>query len=101
MTTCSRPILPLVTAALVANAGPMPVRLAPPTRASVFQTYSSAQHFHRVSADSNVADLVTFACRAHKDFTRPPSFDPLVNENLLVRFCQAMPHHPTDSTAGS
>src|SRR5438046_5828397 len=76
------PILPLVTASLVANAGPMPVRLAPPTRVSVFQTYSAAQHFHRVSADSNVGDLLTFACRAHKNLTRPPSFDPLVHENL-------------------
>src|SRR5439155_22847150 len=71
-----------------------------PTINFLSKTCSATQHFHRVSADSNVGDLLAFACRAHKDFTRPPSFDPLADENLLVRFCQPMPHHPTHGTPG-
>src|SRR6266545_6241100 len=62
------------------------------------QIDGAAQHFRRVSADSNVGDLLTVAFRANKDFTGSSGFDALVNENLLVRFCHAMPHHPTNGT---
>ena len=79
----------------------MPVPLAPPTHLSLFQTYSSAQYFHCISADSNVGDPFTVACRAHKDFTGSSGFDALVDENLLIRFCYAMLHHPTNGTTSS
>src|SRR6266404_6009859 len=65
------------------------------------KTRGSAQHFHRVSANTNVGDLLTVACRPHKDFTGSSGFDSLANENLLVRFCQPMAHHPTDGATSS
>src|SRR5207237_8032406 len=77
----------------------MPVPLAPPTHLSLFQTYSSAQRFHRVSADSNVGDLLPVACRAHKAFTGSSGFDALVDETLLISFCCAILHHPTNGTS--
>ena len=61
---------------------------------------SPAQDFHCVSADPDIGDLLAIARRAHKDFTRSPGFGALMNENLFVRFCHAVPHHPTHGTTG-
>ena len=41
------------------------------------KTQRSAQHLNRVSANANVGDLLTLACRANKDFTWSPGFDAL------------------------
>src|SRR5213082_2597819 len=85
---------------LVANASPMPVRLAPPTRASVFQPYSATQHFHRVSADSNVGDTLAVSRCSHIHFARTTNLDALSNQYLFVAVCDPVLHHPTRGATG-
>src|SRR5437762_5973138 len=64
------------------------------------KNYRSAYYLHGISANANVGDVLTFACRAHKNFTRTLDFDTLSDQHLFVAFGNAISYHPTRGTAG-
>jgi hypothetical protein len=63
------------------------------------QSYRAAQHFDRVSTNTDVGDEVPFARSSNKNFTGPSDFDTLSDQHALVRLCNSMSHHPTGSAA--
>src|SRR3954453_9566045 len=63
------------------------------------QHHGSAQHFHGVTTDADIANAFPFPRRPDMHFAWAPALDALPDHHLLVTFCDAVLNHPTGSAA--
>src|SRR5882724_29308 len=64
------------------------------------KTHGSAQHFHRVSANTNVRDTLAVARCSHIHFARTTDLDALSNQHLFGTVCDPVLDHPTRGATG-
>jgi hypothetical protein len=72
---------------------------APSDKGDYSQHHGSAQYFHGVTTDADVANASPFPRRPDMHFTWPPALGALSNHHLFIIFCDAMLDHPTRSAA--
>jgi hypothetical protein len=61
------------------------------------QHHASAQYFHGITTDADIANASPFPRRTDMHFARPAALDALSNHHLFIVFCDAVPDHPTGS----
>jgi hypothetical protein len=64
------------------------------------ETHRSAQHFNRVSANTNIRDTLAVSRCSHVHFARTTNLDTLANRHLFVTVCDPVLDHPTRGATG-
>ncbi|HEY4638869.1 MAG TPA: hypothetical protein VIG87_03030, partial [Candidatus Udaeobacter sp.] len=63
------------------------------------QHHGSAQYFHGIATDADIANAFPFPRRPDMHFAWATALNALPNQDLLITFCDAVLNHPTGSAA--
>ena len=75
------------------------VRSASRENGDYSQDHGSAQYFHGIATDADIANASPFPRCPDMHFAWATALDALPNHDLLITFCDAVLNHPTGSAA--